>query len=229
MIGTASALGTILRDEQAPALANVVAYVWKSHTVLDAVTIQTGSATQQTDSNGTTGISGIVDPISTIQASRAIPVAESALTDQAVNLQDAIAILKMIVGLDVNGAGKPLSPYQALAADFDGNGQVNLNDAIGVLKHVVGLPAPLPQWIFFNEADSTMASRANLNPGVVTNAVALPLNAEVVHLGLVGVLRGDVDGSFGGIPNAPGLDSTQPTYFVDHGLPLAQFGIYPPP
>ena len=43
------------------------------------------------------------------------PGAEATLTDQAVNLQDAIAILKMIVGLEVNGAGKALSPYQALA------------------------------------------------------------------------------------------------------------------
>ncbi len=45
----------------------------------------------------------------------------------------------MVVGLDVNDSGKPLSPYQALAADFNGDGVVSLTDAIGVLKHVVGL------------------------------------------------------------------------------------------
>jgi hypothetical protein len=57
------------------------------------------------------------------------------------NLQDAIAILKMIVGLD-------------------GNGKVALSDAMAVLKHVVGLPSPAPQWVSFNEVDTTVPSPA---------------------------------------------------------------------
>ena len=89
-------------------------------------------------------------------ASRAIPSAEATATSAAVNLQDAIAILKMIVGLEVNGTGKALSPDQALAADYDGNGLVQLTDAIGVLKHVVGLTAPDPVWRFVNELDTTV-------------------------------------------------------------------------
>jgi len=62
----------------------------------------------------------------------------------AVNLSDAIAILKMIVGLNVNNNNAPLSPYQSIAADFDQSGDVGLTDAIGVLKMVVGLAAPAP-------------------------------------------------------------------------------------
>ena len=67
-----------------------------------------------------------------------------ALADQAVNLQDAIAILKLIVGLDVDNAGQTVTPYQLYSADFDGNGKVELTDAIGVLKRIVGLDAPSP-------------------------------------------------------------------------------------
>ena len=63
----------------------------------------------------------------------------SALASQAVNLQDAIAILKMIVGLEVNSSGQSVTAYQAYAADVDGNGKVELVDAITVLKRVVGL------------------------------------------------------------------------------------------
>ena len=70
----------------------------------------------------------------------------------------------MIVGLEVNGTGKALSPYQALAADYDGNGLVQLTDAIGVLKHVVGLTAPDPAWRFVNELDTTVPGKANLRP-----------------------------------------------------------------
>jgi len=72
----------------------------------------------------------------------------SDLVNQAVKLQDAIAILKMIVGLDVNAGGHPVTPYppyQLFAADFDGNGRVELADAIGVLQRVVGLDLTSPK------------------------------------------------------------------------------------
>ena len=160
------------------------------------------------------------------------PIEAFIQTDAAVNLQDAIAILKMIVGLDVNGAGKALSPYQAMAADYDGNGSVQLSDAIGVLKHVVGLPGATPQWVFFDEADTGIPGKATLNPGAVPGVTAdLPGVAAQIHVGLVGVLRGDVDGSYAGAPGSQDLDVVQPTYIADlardHGLQLSQFGVYP--
>ena len=142
-----------------------------------------------------------------------IPSGELSATNNAVNLQDAIAILKMIVGLDVNGSGRALSPYQTIAADYDGKDGVGLPDAIAVLKHVVGLTAPDPSWVFFNEA--------NASP----TAVAATVGVDVAsHVGLVGVLRGDVDGSFAGAVGATPLNET---YFDTHSLNHAQFGIYP--
>ncbi|MFM8758676.1 MAG: hypothetical protein ACKODS_03925, partial [Methylophilaceae bacterium] len=88
----------------------------------------------------------------------------------AVNLSDAIAILKMIVGLNVNSSGAPLSPYQSIAADFDQSGEVNLTDAIGVLKMVVGLSAPMPTWKYYDDAKLTIAHNAaqSLSPKLWT-------------------------------------------------------------
>jgi hypothetical protein len=161
-----------------------------------------------------------------------MPDAETAATGSSVNLQDAIAILKMIVGLDVNGSN-PLSPYQTLAADFDGNGTVGLTDAIGVLKHVVGLSAPEPTWHLVNEVDTSVPGKVGLNPGLPqTTASANVSGSSPVHVGLVGYLSGDVDGSYVGVSGAIDLDTNQPSYFqtlVDHSngtLNLAQFGIY---
>ena len=99
-----------------------------------------------------------------LAATSATDSAGSTLADQAVNLQDAIAILKMIVGLNINADGKSPTPYQVYAADFDANGTVELADAIGVLKHVVGLTSPTPQWMFFNLADPALISKTGLNP-----------------------------------------------------------------
>ena len=49
-------------------------------------------------------------------------------------------------------------------------------------------------------------------------------------MGLVGYIRGDVNGSYGGVAGAPDLDETQPEYFQnltsETGLSLSQFGVY---
>ena len=120
----------------------------------------------------------------------------------AVNLTDAIAILKMIVGLNVNSNNTPLSPYQAIAADFDQSGDVGLTDAIGVLKMVVGLSAPTPSWKYYDDAKlaSAYTSAQSLNPkGWTTTAVISNTGTADSSVKLVGVLTGDVDGSWTGV------------------------------
>ena len=119
----------------------------------------------------------------------------------AVNLTDAIAILKMIVGLNVNSNNTPLSPYQAIAADFDQSGDVGLTDAIGVLKMVVGLSAPTPTWKYYDDTKlaSTYTSAQSLTPkGWTSTAVISDTGTADSSVKLVGVLTGDVDGSWVG-------------------------------
>ena len=214
------------------------AYSWKAHTLLSDVSVAaTGTShSGSTDASGAASFTAVTDASLTLTASRAVPAAEAATTSAAVNLQDAIAILKMIVGLEVNGTGKALSPYQALAADYDGNGLVQLSDAIGVLKHVVGLTAPDPTWHFVNEIDSTVPGIASLTPGVAQTSIAATLSGNSpVHVGLVGYLSGDVDGSFAGASGATALGSSYFTALVSahtelgSGFNLAQFGVYTTP
>ena len=212
--------------------AELLAYSWKAHTLLGAVELTGAGQSVSTDANGSAGLGGLTGATLALGATRAIPALEAAASANAVNLQDAIAILKMIVGLDVNGANRPLSPYQTLAADFDGSGTVGLTDAIGVLRHVVGLAAPAPTWHFADDADAAMPGRANLSPGLPPAINADLGAADPVHVGLVGYLSGDVDGSFAGAAGAPDLDNTQPDYFAalilaHPELSLAQFGVYP--
>ena len=213
--------------------ADITAYSWKAHTLLSDVSVSNGALSHVTASDGAINFEVTPAATQTLTTTRAVPAAEASLTSSAVNLQDAIAILKMIVGLEVNGAGKPLSPYQALAADYDGNGAVQLTDAIGVLKHVVGLTAPQPTWRFVNELDTTVPAKANLSPGVPQAIISVNTStgSSPVKVGLVGYLSGDVDGSFAGAAGALDLDITQASYFTalvtaNSGLSLAQFGVY---
>jgi hypothetical protein len=218
--------------------ANFVAYSWKAHTLLAGVDLTAGTHSSSTDPMGAASFKAITQSNLSLSASRTVPADEAQDTTNAVNLQDAIAILKMIVGLNVNGANQPLSPYQALAADFDGNSRVELNDAIGVLKHVVGLTGtgtPKPEWRFVDEASAAVVAikgNAALSPGQPP-AINLDLTGAdaTVQVGLVGYLRGDVDGSFAGAAGALDLDDAQPGYFTalvaeQPALNLAQFGIY---
>jgi Ca2+-binding RTX toxin-like protein len=219
---------------QAPVTQTIqaLAYSWKAHTLLSDVPVSNGALSHVTAGDGAINFEAPIAASQTLTASRAVPAAEASLTNSAVNLQDAIAILKMIVGLDVNGAGKPLSPYQALAADYDGNGAVQLTDAIGVLKHVVGLTAPQPTWHFVNELDTTVPAKANLNPGTPQTSISANTSgSSPVHVGLVGYLSGDVDGSFAGAVGALDLDARDTGYFTalvasHQGLNLTQFGVY---
>ena len=111
----------------------------------------------------------------------------SALAAKAVDLTDAIAILKMIVGLDVNSGGAPLTAYQAYAADVDGNGKVELSDAISVLKRIVGLETATANWMFFN---GTPTVTDMLNPGLPASVSAAVSSAN--NVSMTAVLRGDV-------------------------------------
>lgn len=210
---------------------NLLAYSWKAHTLLSGVDIGGVGRLASTDAAGGARFAEVAEAQVALSASRPIPTAESAATASAVNLQDAVAILKMVVGLDVNGSGKALSPYQALAADFDGNGAVGLTDAIGVLRHVVGLASPDTTWHFLHEADASVPSIRTT--GLVSPpAIDVTLGAaSVVQVGLVGYLSGDVDGSYAGAIGALTLDASQPDYFLNlsaaTGLSLSQFGVYP--
>ncbi len=213
---------------------DLLAYSWKAHTLLSDVSLSATGTNHSgsTDASGAASFTAVTDASLTLTASRAVPSGEAATTSSAVNLQDAIAILKMIVGLEVNGTGKALSPYQALAADYDGNGSVQLSDAIGVLKHVVGLTAPDPTWYFVNEIDSTVPGKANLTPGVAQSSIAATLSGNSpVHVGLVGYLSGDVDGSFAGASGASALSTSYFSTLVSahSDLSLAQFGVYTTP
>lgn len=73
---------------------------------------------------------------------------------------------------------------------------MSLADALGVLRHAVGQPAPRPAWVFVDAEDPSRGQGPLLEPGLppaLSVPVTPPGPAEVT---LVGVLRGDVDGSF---------------------------------
>lgn len=226
--GSTSTLRINVIDPNAPTgvTVEVQAYAWKSHVFLNDVRVGLDLETgRDTAGQGTTVFNDVLDPLQ-LSATRA---ATDDASSAAVSLQDAIAILKLVVGLPVNGSGQALSPYQTLAADYNGNGTVELSDAIDVLKYVVGLPGTQPSWKFLSETTAIAGIIAEpTQPGSMPG-LELPTDngTSTLRVGLVGFLRGDVDGSYAGAANAEGLSRDYFTALaLEHNLNASQFGVY---
>jgi len=145
----------------------------------------------------TTGLEGLYQHINMpdgIYALTSTKVSGTAEAD-AVHANDALAALKMAVGMNPNTDGSAVSPYQYLAADINKDGVIRAVDALNILKMAVKLDtAPANEWLFVPESvGSESMSR---------NHVIWPDNPEPVSLGadqdlhLIGIVRGDVDGSW---------------------------------
>jgi len=124
------------------------------------------------------------------------PVRAAGATEHsAVTAADALAALKMAVGLNPNAADAAVSPYQYLVADVNHDGKVRANDALNILKMAVGLEiAPHDEWIFVPETVGSQTMTRNTVDW--SNAdIAVTLDHDV-KLDLIGIVKGDVDGSW---------------------------------
>jgi hypothetical protein len=108
----------------------------------------------------------------------------------AIGLNDVLSALKLYLGKTTADN----SGYAKVAADFDANGKIELSDVLGILKTYLGKASSVtPQWAFVDAS-------ANLN-GLTAKACAVPaVDLNLVDMtttvSLIGVLRGDVNGSW---------------------------------
>ena len=162
----------------------------------------------QSGSDGKASILATDPDTVTVTPSRPLSAAEQSSANKAVGLTDAISILKMIVGLNINTGNTPATAYQVIAADFNQNGNIGLDDAIGVLKHVVGLQAPTPSLKFVDAQEVPSAlSPASYNSDTakgsdwLSGKIAVPMNSALAQVvvepvQVVGVLVGDLNGDW---------------------------------
>jgi methionine-rich copper-binding protein CopC len=151
--------------------------------VFDSTTTGSGSSYHYLD---------VQDGMYSLTAGRAAGATEHS----AVTAADALAALKMAVGLNPNSTGTAVSPYQYLAADVNHDGKIRSTDALNILKMAVGLEtAPHDEWIFVSESVGSETMTRN-HVDWSEAAVALDLY-ENMEFDLVGIVKGDVNGSWG--------------------------------
>ena len=203
----------------------------------------TASAYGMSGARTSTDASGAYS-LSTLQSGNYSLTATRATTDigSAVTSADALAALKLAVGINPNpdpdGSTGPksapvVSPYQFMAADVIGtDGQVTSADALAILKMAVKLPAaPTKEWMFVEESrdfwnETTSTFTLNRKAAAWDHSISVKAPGEA---NLVGVLKGDVNGSWTAPTDSLDLDTLVPTHFTAlssvFGMPVAQFGI----
>lgn len=184
---------------------------WKGLTPVpvSGVSIAIGpNASVNTDPTGLFTLAGAdLSNGSQVSPSVAAPFANK--TDAGITLTDVLATLKVYLGRDL--PADYASPFNVVAADFDANGVVNLSDVLGLLKYYLGrtsVGAPVPTWAFVNATDVTSdgqhivgANGSQLNKSYVTlDPVSLAAD-PTTPVTLIGVVRGDVDGSWAALPH----------------------------
>ena len=143
----------------------------------------------------------------------------------AVSAADALAALKIAVGLNPNPS-LTVSPYQIMSADYNHDGKVTAADALAILKAAVQYPGyTAPTWQFVSEnADLSQISRTNTNYTPSISAVA----GNFIQ-SMVGLIAGDVNGSWSAPTGSPVVEATNANYFTQLSqklsVPTSQWGV----
>lgn len=214
-------------------------YHWRTHLPLSSVQVEARARASSASRDVVVGsnANGEYDlgfmPMGQYDLDFSRPLGSTEMS-QAVNSADVMAALKLALGLNPNpdpdGPGPlqptPISPYQWLAADMNGDGTITRDDGAEILRVALGQSVALAAgWLFVPErADLTHINgsdtRIAASPTLVDDSDS-PRN-------FVALLRGDIDGNWRGPdPNAPlpaGYLETLATAPADT-LSLAQFGL----
>ncbi|MEI8012621.1 MAG: choice-of-anchor L domain-containing protein [Candidatus Omnitrophota bacterium] len=169
---------------------------WKTGAPLKDVTNTLSSNSIVLDSM-TTGSDGLYQHLDMPDGTYALTNAKISGTAEsnAIKANDALAALKIAVGMYPNADGSAVSPYQYLAADVNHDGQVKAADALNILKMAVKLStAPEKEWLFMPESvGSETMSRTSVHWPENPIPVILDVDQE---LHIIGVVKGDVNGSW---------------------------------
>lgn len=183
-------------------------YHWKSHALLDNVSLQISGADGDFSTQTVQGhfdFSGL-----TSEGYSLIASLEPGNSEGAVTVSDALAALRMVKGLNPNPdpdgteplTASELSPYQVMAADVDGDTRVTMADVEAILRMAVKAEGAMaPEWLFVEESRDFWDESSGLYTLTASSAgwdhsMQVTIGADLNQVNLVGVLKGDVNGSW---------------------------------
>ncbi len=214
---------------------NGFVYHWSQHSLLVGAEITRTSTTQAqvlTNNQGQYSFDETAEGSYDLLASQSVSQAD---TNRTITSADALAALKIAVGLNPNsdpdGDGPlealAVSPYQLIAADMNQDGRVTSADALAILKVAVGLSdALLPSWKLIEDSQALWTTH-NDKSKVFNASQAYALSyPDQTQANFAAVLLGDVNASW---KPADGAETLSHDHFSAYAkatsAPLALWGI----
>ena len=197
-------------------------YHWAKHTLIEGAAVtRLANSVAPSVQRATSSVGDYeftATPAGQVEIAVALAVRSEDL-NRTITSADALATLKIAVGLNPNsdpdGTGPeialPVSPYQLIAADINGDGRVTSSDALAILKIAVGLSDALtPTWRLMPdtlELWATNNQKGNVYKGQADYSLNYPQQSE---LNFAAVLVGDVNASW----NVAAEASVDDEYFM---------------
>lgn len=206
-LGGTSVFHTDVQTIEASSQLVLSATHWKTGQGLPGVGLGLfdGDVELKTGLDGTLSAQGFEDPDGVDDGQTVLNPTLAADPKQAnITLTDVLGALKVYLNKPLDAAYD--SPYKYIAADFQGDGDVDLSDVLSLLKYYLKKPVDAaPSWVFVDSAQ-TVTVGVQILPASSSAGQALSKNhaapADIhahldtdIPLQLVGVLRGDLDGS----------------------------------
>ena len=150
------------------------------------------SRSVNTAPSGEFALSGFDSSRPGLEARKSVAADAAVAVKAAIGLSDVLDALKLYLNKPVANP----SPYKYIAADMDASGVLDLKDVLGILKFYLGKSPELgPTWAFVDPSHMT-ANAAGFTPSHCAAAPVVVDLEQQSSLELVGVLRGDVNGSW---------------------------------
>tara|TARA_E500000178_G_C17033327_1_gene761872 strand:+ start:839 stop:4972 length:4134 start_codon:yes stop_codon:yes gene_type:complete len=224
-----------------------IAYHWKNHALLRSVNLSLAGITDDNENqfseDATSDLLGHYAFVNKYYGTNRLKAHKSVTAAEAGNVissADALAALKIAVGINPNidpdGAGPSqalaVSPYQFIAADINGDGRVTSLDALEILKMAVRLEtAEARRWVFvgadYDFWDDTTESFETTRSDIFSDIDGITFEyPEKREQNIVGVLIGDVNGDWSAPDESAMADQTIfKEQIALHGGSLAQWGL----
>ncbi len=224
-----------------------IAYHWKNHALLRSVNLSLAGITDDNENqfseDATSDLLGHYAFVNKYHGTNRLKAYKSVTAAEAGNVissADALAALKIAVGINPNidpdGAGPSqalaVSPYQFIAADINGDGRVTSLDALEILKMAVRLEtAEARRWVFvgadYDFWDDTTESFETTRSDIFSDIDGITFEyPEKREQNIVGVLIGDVNGDWSAPDDSAMVDQTIfKEQIALHGGSLAQWGL----
>ncbi|MDG0980479.1 MAG: FG-GAP-like repeat-containing protein [Halieaceae bacterium] len=215
---------------------NGIVYHWSKHSVMSDVAI--ARELNGIEATATSNDAGKYLFIDSDEANYQLSANKALMerdTDRTITSADALAALKIAVGLNPNSdpdgdgplAPLPVSPFQLIAADMNQDGRVTSGDALAILKIAVGLSDALsPVWALVEDSQPIWTSN-NDKSSVFDAKTPYALNyPNQTQANFAAILVGDVNSSWS--PES-GFEILNDEHFSSHALtfnaPLSLWGI----